>query len=66
MFVFEGELILDLLELGLYPWIIFVAMGVEFGKIAKTLFDMAMVDQPSRRFGTEPNKEENEGWEYKL
>lgn len=54
--MFESELILDLLEFGLYPWIIFVAMSVQFGEITKTLFDVAVVDEPSRRFGEQKDK----------
>lgn len=34
VFVLESELVLDLLELGLYPCVVFVTMSVQPGKIA--------------------------------
>jgi hypothetical protein len=48
VFVLKGKLVLDLLKLGLYPWVILIAMSVQFGKIAKTFFNATMVDQPAR------------------
>jgi hypothetical protein len=48
VFVLKGKLVLDLLKLGLYPWVILIAMSVQFGKIAKTFFIATVVDQPAR------------------
>jgi hypothetical protein len=43
VFVLKGELVLDLLELGLYPRVTLVTMSVKFGKIAQTLVYAAMI-----------------------
>jgi hypothetical protein len=48
VFVLKRKLVLNLLKLGLYPWVILIAMSVQFGKIAKAFFNATMVDQPAR------------------
>jgi hypothetical protein len=58
--VLEGELVLDLLELGLNPGVILVAMSVQLGQIAKAFLDATMVDQPTWRFGEQQNKSSKE------
>jgi hypothetical protein len=60
VFVLESELVLNLLEFGLYPWISFVAVSVEFGEIAKSLFDVTVVDQPSRGLWEQEDKRSEE------
>lgn len=50
MLVLEGDLLLNLLELGLNPGIGLVAVGVEPRKSFETLLNPAVVDKPARRF----------------
>jgi hypothetical protein len=47
--VLEGDLVLDLLELGLNPGIGLVAVGVEPRKSLETLLNSAVVDKPAGR-----------------
>jgi hypothetical protein len=56
VFVLESKLVLDLLKLGLNPWVGLVAMRVQFGEVAQTLFNTALIDEPSRAFRKEEDK----------
>jgi hypothetical protein len=46
VFAVESELLLNLLELGLDPWVLLIAMSVQLGKIAKTFLSTALADEP--------------------
>ena len=49
MLVLEGDLVLDLLELGLNPGIGLVAVSVKLRKSLETLLNPAVVDKPAGR-----------------
>jgi hypothetical protein len=56
VFVLESKLVLNLLKLGLNPWVGLVAMGVQLGKVAETLFHTALIYEPSWTLGEEENE----------
>ena len=57
MFMLHCDVVLDLVELGSYPGVVFVAVGVESSEGFETFLGVAVVDEPTWGFG----EEEDEG-----
>ena len=65
MLVLIRNAILDLIEFGADPGIIFIPVGVQSGERFESLFWMSMIDEPTWRFGKEENETgENDGREH--
>lgn len=57
VFVLVCDGVLDLIELGENPWIIFVAVSVKVSQGLEALFGKTVINLPARRFGKEHDKE---------
>jgi hypothetical protein len=56
VFVLESKLVLNLLKLGLNPWIGLVAMRVQLGEVSEAFLNTALIDEPSRALWEEEDK----------
>ena len=63
MLVFKGDGFLDLLVFCTYPWIVLIAMCMEFSKGLEAFRVLAMVDEPTWRFWKQHNEDaQDDGW----
>lgn len=57
MLVFVGNRVLDLIEFGEDPWVVFVTVSVEIGEGLEAFFGKPVIDLPSWGFGEEHDQE---------